>query len=295
MIDVDGATLEVLFGGTGEPVICESHPFGARASDQPNGAYTPWWWDPALGRLVGVNPRGVGQSSAGRGPQDWTFRQHVEDLETIRRSLGVERWVFMGGSGGGVLALFYALTHPTSLSGLVIEYMGPSARQIVEDPRSQTSPSHPQFQHDVARLIAETDRERRPAELRSVHPQLTKAEWVQLSEDNWVLVQEERPVVISGSEPRMWASYEDWVTTFDVRDRLSEIRLPTLVVAGRQDSIVPFTCVEQLQRGIPQAELVVLEETGHGDVTPDSADGRLFVGALRRFLDRLPATTPAGG
>lgn len=58
---------------------------------------------------------------------------------------------------------------------------------------------------------------------------------------------------------------------FDVETRLSEIRCPTLVVAGDRDTTVPFSAKALLARSIPGASLRVVSDSGH--VTPfDQAD-----------------------
>jgi pimeloyl-ACP methyl ester carboxylesterase len=87
LIDVNGATLEVFLAGAGDPVVCRSHPFAPRSAD------LTWPWDTRMGRLVAVNPRGVGGSPGGPDPRDFTLAQHVEDLEAVRNQLGVVRWV----------------------------------------------------------------------------------------------------------------------------------------------------------------------------------------------------------
>src|SRR3954465_1585955 len=145
MIDVDGATLEVFFTGTADPVVCQSHPFaGTIPAAMPDGRL-PWPWDGSIASIVSVNPRGVGHSSAGHGPGDFTVRQHLADLEAVRRHLGVARWAFWGSSGGGVLAQAYALAFPPSLSGLIIKSAGPSGPRVAEDATSRISPHHPQY------------------------------------------------------------------------------------------------------------------------------------------------------
>jgi pimeloyl-ACP methyl ester carboxylesterase len=53
---------------------------------------------------------------------------------------------------------------------------------------------------------------------------------------------------------------------FDVRDRLGDIRCPTLVVAGGRDATVPFAAQVFLARSIPGARIRVVDESGH--VTP---------------------------
>jgi pimeloyl-ACP methyl ester carboxylesterase len=51
--------------------------------------------------------------------------------------------------------------------------------------------------------------------------------------------------------------------TFDMRERLTAIRVPTLVVCGREDRMTPVKYSEFLAQRIPQAELSVIEQAGH--------------------------------
>jgi proline iminopeptidase len=60
-------------------------------------------------------PRGVGRS--GGGPHD--MARAVEDLEDVRRALGVARWVVLGHSWGSDLAVRYALEHPDRVAAVV--------------------------------------------------------------------------------------------------------------------------------------------------------------------------------
>ncbi|GAA1140479.1 alpha/beta fold hydrolase [Nocardioides aquiterrae] len=61
------------------------------------------------------DPRGVGRSPGG----PHSMAEAVADLEEVRRSAGVERWVVLGHSWGGDLAVRYALDHPESVSRIV--------------------------------------------------------------------------------------------------------------------------------------------------------------------------------
>ncbi len=67
----------------------------------------------------------------------------------------------------------------------------------------------------------------------------------------------------------------------DARDRIGLIASPTLVLAGREDSFVPFSLSEELAGRIPGARLQVLEGGGHG-FTPATADE--FNRAVLEFL-----------
>jgi pimeloyl-ACP methyl ester carboxylesterase len=88
---------------------------------------------------------------------------------------------------------------------------------------------------------------------------------------------------------RVQAIWEEFVTTYDVEDRLPRIRVPTLVVAGGLDPIVPLPHTELLRDKIPRVEYTVLTESGHG-FDPASAEGTAYRATVRRFLGRIAPT-----
>ena len=69
-------------------------------------------------------------------------------------------------------------------------------------------------------------------------------------------------------------------------DRLSQVRVPTLVVWGKQDQLVPFSSGEKYAAGIPGARLVAFDKCGHIPKAEKTAE---FVSAVIAFLD-TPAT-----
>jgi pimeloyl-ACP methyl ester carboxylesterase len=80
--------------------------------------------------------------------------------------------------------------------------------------------------------------------------------------------------------PRRQTALDGFVT-FDVTDRLSEIRVPTLVVCGRRDGLIPV-CQRGLLARIPGAERVVLEESEH-----DLDEIKRFRETVRRLIARI--------
>lgn len=77
-------------------------------------------FDPRVFRAVLFDQRGAGLSAPARCLVDNTTWRLVEDMERIRRTLGVERWMVVGGSWGSTLALAYAERHPERVTGLVL-------------------------------------------------------------------------------------------------------------------------------------------------------------------------------
>jgi pimeloyl-ACP methyl ester carboxylesterase len=55
----------------------------------------------------------------------------------------------------------------------------------------------------------------------------------------------------------------DALTDYDFRHRLEEVKVPVLLVWGREDNLVPVEDADEFERLIPDARKVVLEDTGH--------------------------------
>jgi proline iminopeptidase len=75
--------------------------------------------------------------------------------------------------------------------------------------------------------------------------------------------------------------FEKIIPVYDVRPQLGNIRVPTLVLAGRHDWVTPVGESEQLAERIPDAQLVVFEESGH---MPFIEEQDLFVETVKRFM-----------
>ena len=76
--------------------------------------------DPARYRIVLFDQRGCGRSTPHASVEHNTTWDLVEDMEKLRRHLGIERWQLFGGSWGSTLALAYAQTHPGRVTGLIL-------------------------------------------------------------------------------------------------------------------------------------------------------------------------------
>jgi proline iminopeptidase len=271
LIDVGDAQLDVYQGGDGSIVVCGSQPHSPRPESVERYA--------EHAQVVYVMPRGHGRSSPVRERADMQLDTIVADLEAVRRQLGIDRWVLEGYSGGSQLALTYALRYPNALAGLIVGFSVANIAGVLGDPRTVISPAHPTHQADLE--MAGLDRH---SAIGSEEPR-----WVQPRPDLWVLVQGNRPLIVSPAadpKPHLKVHLEE-IVHFDVSPRLHEIRVPTLVVCGRKDPLVPVDMAVAMQQAIPDAELLVLEHTGHGWDTADEADVAVFRRTATRFLTRL--------
>lgn len=89
----------------------------------PGGGCTPAmrrYFDPSKYRVILFDQRGCGRSRPHASVEANTTWHLVADIEKIRETLGIRRWIVFGGSWGATLALIYALSHPARVAALVL-------------------------------------------------------------------------------------------------------------------------------------------------------------------------------
>jgi proline iminopeptidase len=78
------------------------------------------FFDRAVYRIVLFDQRGAGRSTPYASLEHNTTPDLVDDIEALRRHLGIERWLVFGGSWGSTLALAYAAAHAAACRALVL-------------------------------------------------------------------------------------------------------------------------------------------------------------------------------
>ncbi len=271
-IEVNGATLETFRGGLGHPIICCQHPHTSTLER------FRWYADKT--EFIYVVVRGLGNSSPIRNAQDLTCLQAAHDLEAVRRKLGIERWVVQGFSAGSQVALLYALTYPDSLAGLISIAGFAKGSRLLSNPHSLCSPLHPNYQTDLEALHKQKPH-RTPAVLSSPDHY-----WAPVGPQAWGFFRGDIPLfMMPGNRihDRRKAAFEEGVL-FDVEDRLKGIQVPTLIVGGRNDPLIPVEESIALHQSIPNSSLLVLENSGHG---AEGADEDIFRETVLSFLSKL--------
>lgn len=89
----------------------------------PGGGCSPAmrrFFDPDKYRAILFDQRGCGRSRPHASVTDNTTWHLVRDIEYIRTTLGIDRWIVFGGSWGATLALVYAQAHPSRVAWLVL-------------------------------------------------------------------------------------------------------------------------------------------------------------------------------
>lgn len=219
--------------------------------------------------LVTFDPRGVGRSGDAATPEEFSFETAASDAATVADALGLGRAIVVGHSGGGALALTYALRYPERVSHLVL---------ISTAARWDTPSPLPLDRGFPATEEAMRDRMRESM----VHAVQSPARFAHAMD-------ELLPKMRFSPERLRWMA-ETGALRFDLRGQLGAIRSPTLIIHGQDDAMVPLAKGEELQRGIPGSRLVVVQECGHWPHVEKRAE---FVRAVKEFLgleDRVRRT-----
>ncbi len=74
----------------------------------------------------------LGQAATPENPSLWTLARYTEEVEEVRRALGLEQFVLYGHSWGGILGIEYALNYPQHLHGLVISNMAAGVKAYLK-------------------------------------------------------------------------------------------------------------------------------------------------------------------
>ena len=83
------------------------------------GAVHRRFFDPTIWRTVIYDQRGAGRSTPLGDLRANTTQHLIEDIEALRKFLGIERFVLFGGSWGSTLAIAYGQAHPERVAGMV--------------------------------------------------------------------------------------------------------------------------------------------------------------------------------
>jgi L-proline amide hydrolase len=221
-----------------------------------------------------------------QGADFWTVDLFVRELANLIDHLGIrDRYHVLGQSWGGMLAQEHALTQPPGLRSTVLSDTAASFGGFAVEANKLRADLPPEVEAAIQRhedAGTTDDPEYLEACLVFYSRHLCRVDpWPEemwrtfnaLSDDPTVYGTTNGP-----SEFHVIGTFKDW----SVIDRLSEIRIPTLVISGRHDEATP-ALQEVLLGGISGSEQVMLEESSH---TPFLEERELYMSAVGEFLAR---------
>ena len=241
-------------------------------------------------RVVFYDQLGCGKSDRPDDTSLWTVDRFVEELQTVRDALELDRLHLFGSSWGGMLAMQYTIDRKPELESLIL---------------CSSPASIPRWVDGCNELLAQL-------------PENVQSE-IKRHEDNGYLSCPEYASAVMVFYRRHLCRLDPWpdglerayagaglevyhhmngpteftvvgtLREWSVMDRLGEIDAPTLVVSGEHDELRPEHAKE-VADAIPNAELEILDGCSH---LAFAEEPERFYGVVNEFLDRVEARTPA--
>ena len=227
--------------------------------------------------------RGIGRSTLVSDSAALAAQRYVEDLEAIRKHLGLQQLTLLGHSWGAAPAALYAMQYPQHVRRMILVGTIPAQQSALAKAFESMAAAR-----DSATLRRMTElsriRDANPADLAACR------EYYQL----WFTpffaagnaASRMKGNVCAGSPESLknkpnvgrftWASLGNW----DWNTSLSRVRVPTLIIQGELDPL-PIQSAREWAAAMPNARLLALKGVGH---FPYVETPELFFPAVNRFL-----------
>lgn len=249
------------------------------------------FFDPEAYRIILYDQRGAGKSKPQASLENNTTWHLVDDLDLLRKSLGLSLWQIFGGSWGSTLALAYAEKYPERVTELVLRgiflfrqseidwFYGHGTRRIF-----------PEFWEDFVAIIPE---EERGDIIKAYYKLLTGPDKKLRSAaaKSWALWEHRTITLVPDDSNLIDIKNEAFVLAFSrieshyfvnkgffgsdgqlLEDAHLIQHIPTTIIHGRYDAICPAENAWALKRVLPDAELVIVPACGHSAFEPGIID-----------------------
>ncbi len=248
------------------------------------GAMQRRFFDPGHYRIIVFDQRGAGRSMPYGEIKDNTTSHLVADMETLRRHLGVEKWLLFGGSWGAALAMAYGAEHPSRCIGFILRGVFLGRAHEIEWFLSGMATVFPEAGRAFSEFLPERERAD-PLEgyyLRLIDPDpglhmpAARAWCAYESSCSYLEPNiEPRPPgnAASLAMARIEAHYFKHSMFLGSEPLLGRVgplgAIPAIIVHGRYDMICPIANAYELARAWPQAQLRIIPRAGHSALEPD--------------------------
>ncbi len=236
---------------------------------------TSTMWNPQIEelrrsyRMIAPDLRGFGESAAGA-PTDryLSMEQYADDLAALLTALGVEKAVVMGLSMGGYISFAFYRKYPERVRAL-----------ILCDTRSE--PDSAEGRENRFKLIENVRREGARAAADTMVPNLFAPDTYKARPD---LVAQLAGLIERNHPPGIIAAAGALADRPDSTPTLAHIKVPTLVINGKDDQLMPTDGARKMAQAIPDWQFSVVPHAGH---MSNLENPEFFNQAVESFLKGL--------
>lgn len=279
-VKLDDGSLYYTEYGSGTPIIVVH---GGPGLDQ--GYFKPQLLQLAENnRLIFYDQRGSGESLVTKLDEEHlNFETFVADIETLRKSLGLDKFVLLGHSWGGILAMQYAIAHQDHLLALILANSGAGNFKGNELFNKEFEANAKDIPGNIQALSNyEAFSKLNKKELSKIHRDVFTIYFYNHDDAKDISLDMTVESAQGGYKVREIMSKLYLQPDFNIYPKLKELKVPTLIITGKQD-INPVSVAQDIHNAIPNSELVVIDKSGH---FPYIEQPSQFFGAINEFLKK---------
>lgn len=270
----------------------------------PGGGCSPAmrrYFDPTAFRVILFDQRGCGRSRPHASVIQNTTWHLVNDIEVIRKELGISRWICFGGSWGATLALIYAITHPDRVMHMVLRGVFLMTRQELDWFYGGGAGTF--FPELWSKFVSVIPQDERGDLIAAYHRRLFSGNVMEETRfgriwANWenalASIHHDGPLGESPAEyARAFARLENhyfhnggfleedgWI----LREKGRIKHIPATIIQGRYDMICPPAAAWKLAQGWDHCDIRLIPFAGHALSEPGISEGLVrAMDGLRRY------------
>ena len=288
-VDANGVMLYYMSTGRGQPLLILHGGPGAS-----HDYFLPYLLPLArYNRLIFVDERGSGRSQKLDDRSGYTIQNMVEDVEAVRQALGLGKISLLGHSYGGALAQAYGLKYQRNLSHLILASTWSSTTAMNQVFVRMKQNMTPELRDRIDKLEADgLFGHGKDYEKNRYTNEYMIAAW---GEGYFPYVYHNHPdpnydPIAQGNTSwdlyrEMWGENGEFIIDGNLKsveytNRLSTIKVPTLIVAGEHDECDP-SLSKAMNQKIAGSKLVILPNAGHMTFVDQTG---MFIKTLHGFL-----------
>ncbi len=239
-VQVDGLPMYVAVRGHGPAItLIHGFPLNHRIYDTQFRALAHTY------RVIVPDLRGFGKTPFGG--EDITIDTYADDVAAILDALGVEQTILAGLSMGGYIAFAFWRRHPERVKGLVLL-------------ATRASADSEAARENRFRTIEAVQRDGLDSLVEGMIPKLLAPSTLKGKAH---VVRKLRDIMYCATVEGVVAALRAMAHRPDSRPTLGTITVPSLIIAGREDALIPLDDAEEMALSIPDARLRVLDQAGH--------------------------------
>jgi pimeloyl-ACP methyl ester carboxylesterase/class 3 adenylate cyclase len=201
----------------------------------------------SFSRLIRFDKRGTGMSDRISGAP--TLEMRMDDVRAVMDAAGSKRAAFYGLSEGAAMSLLFAATYPERTAALVVRSAFPRSMWAHD---YQWGRSEEQYEQEVNRALqAFGPREQARESVRDL------GEFTDEETDAFL------EMIRYGASPGAVEALHRMNREIDVRQVLPAVRVPTLILRGSEDKLVPAEVAQYMAANMPSARVVEISGAGH--------------------------------